>query len=241
MRRVVVTVALLLSACVTRPEIETITGKPIPEAEVKQTVLSLARGEWEAFGKQRVYMEDGVLVIKPVGVWEDDRKGSDLVAKYWQILDPDTRLTGQDCDEPWSAAFVSWLMIRGGVDPRQFERSAAHRDYVRKVVARETDPDFKLRPRDPADYAPRPGDIICRGRGPSRDIADYRSMPADAALHCDIVVGNADGKLQSIGGNVRQSVSMSEREVDAEGKLGAPWFIVIENRYPDPPDPIAFQ
>jgi hypothetical protein len=36
-------------------------------------------------------------------------------------------------------------------------------------------------------------------------------------------------------------VSLSEREVDAAGKLGAPWFVVIENRYPDPPTPVAFQ
>jgi len=241
MRIAVAILALSLSACVTRPEIETITGKPIAEAEVKQTVLRLVRGEWEAFGRQRVYMEDGVLVIKPVGVWEDDRKGSELVAKYWQLLDPDTPLTGQDCDEPWSAAFISWAMRRGGVDPAQFEKSAAHRDYVRKIIAHEHDPAFTLRPRDPADYAPRSGDIICRGRGPSRDIADYRSMPADAALHCDIVVANANGKLESVGGNVRQSVSMSEREVDAAGRLGAPWFIVIENRYPDPSTPITFQ
>jgi hypothetical protein len=34
---------------------------------------------------------------------------------------------------------------------------------------------------------------------------------------------------------------MSEREVDAAGRLGAPWFIVIENRYPDPSTPITFQ
>jgi hypothetical protein len=98
-----------------------------------------------------------------------------------------------------------------------------------------------FRPRAPADYAPRPGDIICRGRGSTREITDFRSLPADAELHCDIVVTNANGKLESIGGNVRQSVSLSEREVDAAGKLGAPWFVVIENRYPDPLTPVAFR
>ena len=66
-------------------------------------------------------------------------------------------------------------------------------------------------------------------------------MPGDAELHCDIVVTNADGKLESIGGNVRQSVSLSERDVDAAGKLGAPWFVVIENHYPDPQTPVAFR
>jgi hypothetical protein len=157
------------------------------------------------------------------------------------VLDPDTELSGGDCADPWSAAFVSWVMIRSGVDPAEFTRSAAHRDYLRTIVAHADDPEFKFKPRSPADYAPRPGDIICRGRGSTREIADFRSLPEDAELHCDLVVANAGGRLESIGGNVRQSVSLSEREVDAEGRIGAPWFVVIENRYPDPPTAAAFE
>jgi len=241
LRRVIAGLVLLLSACVTKPAIETITGKPIPERAVKATILALTRGEWETFGKQRIYWEDGVEVIKPVGLWEDDKLGSERVAEYWRVLDPDSELTGKDCSEPWSAAFISWVMIRGGVDPRQFTRSAAHRDYLKTIIAHADDPAFKFRPRMPADYAPRPGDIICRGRGSTREITDFHALPDDAELHCDIVVTNADGKLESIGGNVRQSVSLSERDVDAAGKLGAPWFVVIENRYPDPQTPVAFR
>jgi hypothetical protein len=233
--------ALLVCACVTKPAIETITGKPIPESDVKATILALARGEWETFGKQRVYWEDGAEVIKPVGLWEDDRLGSERVAEYWRVLDPGSELTGKDCADPWSAAFISWVMIRAGVDPRQFTRSAAHRDYLKTIIAHAGDPAFRLRPRAPADYAPKPGDIICRGRGSTREITDFRSLPEDAELHCDIVVTNANGKLESIGGNVRQSVSLSERDVNAVGKLGAPWFVVIENRYPDSQTPVAFR
>jgi hypothetical protein len=48
MHRVSVGLVLLLSACVTEPAIETITGKPIPESEVKaacgRTTGSAARG-----------------------------------------------------------------------------------------------------------------------------------------------------------------------------------------------------
>ena len=240
-RHLVTGMMLLLSACVTKPLIETITGQPIPEAEVKATILALTRGEWETFGRQRVYWEDGVQVIKPVGLWEDDRLGSERVAEYWRVLDPDSDLTGKDCADPWSAAFISWVMIRAGVDPRQFTRSAAHRDYLKTIIAHAGDPGFKFRPRSPADYAPRPGDIICRGRGSTREITDFHALPGDAELHCDIVVTNANGKLESIGGNVRQSVSLSEREVDAAGKLSAPWFVVVENRYPDPLTPVAFR
>lgn len=240
-RALAVGMALLLASCVSKPVIETITGRPIPESEVKATILALTRGEWEAFGKQRVYWEDGVQVIKPVGLWEDDRVGSERVAEFWRVLDPESELSGKDCADPWSAAFISWVMIRSGVDPRQFTRSAAHRDYVRTIVAHADDLDFKFRPRVPADYAPKAGDIICRGRGSTREIADFHALPAGAELHCDIVVANANGKLESIGGNVRQSVTLSEREVDAAGKLGAPWFVVIENRYSDPQTPVAFR
>jgi len=241
MMRLALLLPFVLIACVAKPPpIETITGQPIPEAEVKQTLLTLARTEWLAFGGQRLFVEDGVQVIKPVGLWEDDRGGSALVAKYWQILDPTSPLTGQDCDEPWSAAFISWLMIRAGVDSGQFQRSNAHRDYIRKIVAHAHDVDFKLRPRRPADYAPRPGDIVCRGRGRHRDLRDYTALPADAELHCDLVVATAAGRIEVIGGNVRQSVSWSDRVVDAQGRLGPPWFVVIENRYRDPPAPVAF-
>ena len=234
-----IALALLLAGCAAAPPIETITGKPIPDDQVKQTVLTLALTEWTNFGKQRVYHEDGVEVIKPVGVWEDDAKGSALVAKYWQLIDPHSKIAGKDCEDPWSAVFISWVMRRGGVDPRQFVKSAAHRDYLRRIVAHENDPAFKLKPRHPAEYAPRPGDVICRGRGKDHDLADYHDLPDDAELHCDIVLANANGKLYSIGGNVRQSVSMSERTVDAMGKLDAAWFIVVENRYPDPPNGVA--
>ena len=163
------------------------------------------------------------------------------MAEYWRVLDPDSTLTGYDCADPWSAAFVSWVMIRSGVDPGQFTRSAAHRDYLRTIVDHADDPAFKFKPRAPADYAAKPGDIICRGRGSTREITDFHALPEGAELHCDIVVTNANGKLESIGGNVRQSVSLSEREVDAAGKLVAPWFVVIENRYPDPQTPVTFQ
>jgi uncharacterized protein DUF2272 len=231
--------ALVLGACAAKPPpIETITGKPIPPSEVKGTILRLTLGEWASFGKQRVYEEDGVEVIKPVGIWEDERAGAALVAKYWQLLDPDSKLTGYDCAQPWSAVFISWVMRRSGVDPTQFEKSAAHRDYLRRIIAHENDPAFKLKPRRAADYAPRPGDLICRGRGKDYGLSDYHDLGDDALLHCDIVVFNEGGVLQSVGGNVRQSVSMSERPVDAQGRLGDPWF-VIENLYPEPGVPVA--
>ena len=229
-RHLVAGLLLLLSACVTKPVIETITGKPIPESEVKATILALTRGEWEAFGKQRVYWEDGVEVIKPVGLWEDDKLGSERVAEYWRVLDPNSELTGMNCADPWSAAFISWVMIRAGVDPRQFTRSAAHRDYLKTIIAHADDPDFKFRPRAPADYAPKPGDIICRGRGSTREITDFRSLPDDAELHCDIVVTNAERQAR-IHRRQCAAVGVAER---ARGRRGGKARRALVRGHPEP-------
>jgi hypothetical protein len=52
------------------------------------------------------------------------------------------------------------------------------------------------------------------------------------------VVFNADGRLESIGGNVRNSVSKTVRQIGADGLLpksgDRPWVLVVEDRYPDP-------
>jgi hypothetical protein len=56
-------------------------------------------------------------------------------------------------------------------------------------------------------------------------------------MHCDLVVLNQGGRLESIGGNVRNSVSKTVRQVGPDGLLPAfgdrPWVLVVENRYPD--------
>jgi hypothetical protein len=49
------------------------------------------------------------------------------------------------------------------------------------------------------------------------------------------VVFNAGGRLESIGGNVRNSVSKTVRQVSPDGLLlmgDRPWALVVEVRYP---------
>ena len=55
-------------------------------------------------------------------------------------------------------------------------------------------------------------------------------------MRCDLVTLNESGKMESIGGNVRNSVSKTVRQVDASGRLpldgDRPWVLVVQNMYP---------
>ena len=59
-------------------------------------------------------------------------------------------------------------------------------------------------------------------------------MLAGYNTHCDLVIAKSGQTLESIGGNVRNSVSRTSVELDGEGHLKPvqrrPWFVVIQNR-----------
>lgn len=220
---------LTLAACAAPREIR----PPVDPMAVRGNILRLADREWSAFGGQMVFWEGDHQRIEPVGVWEDERKGSGLVAKYWRAVGLD--FAGIDCTRPWSAAFISWVMAEAGVPADAFPPSALHADYLRAIVDAAAKPDARWLPHDITEYAPKPGDLICATRAGTK-IAHFDDIPEDALLHCDIVVGLEQGQLASIGGNVRNSVSKSLRPVDSAGHLTADsdrrWFLVVENRYP---------
>jgi len=217
---------LSLAACASLPP-----RNLAPPADIRTNILSLANQEWQAFGGQIIYRApDRHEIIDPVGVWEDDRKGSAIVAKYWRSIGEDW--TGLDGDKPWSAAFISWVMAQAGVPPNEMPATATHASYLRAAIAAENS---HWRAHPPADYAPRPGDLICATRA-GQKIARFDDVPLGATLHCDIVVNVSPGLLESIGGNVRNSVTKSTRKLDPDGRLGTnedrPWFLVLENLYP---------
>lgn len=223
---------IVLAACAVQPAIR---RPPADPTLVKGNILRLADTEWNAFGNQTVYLENGRERIDPVGVWEDERRGSPRIAGYWRSVGEDW--TGINCDKPWSAAFISWLMLEAGVPPDLFTPSGLHSDYLRAIAASENEPTARFALRDAKLFAPRPGDLICATRA-GASIPSYDQIPDGTTMHCDLVTFNAGGRLESVGGNVRNSVSKTVRQVGPDGLLPAsgdrPWVLVVEDRYPDP-------
>jgi hypothetical protein len=139
-------------------------------------------------------------------------------------------------DIPWSAAFVSHVVLTAGVSRLRFQAAMAHLDYVAEAARRSRDEAQGLttgafyRACDPRTTPLRPGDLLClhRHTGPG----DFAALvPALAAgerpvwnLHCDVVVA-VDGRRRLatvIGGNVLQSVARRDLRIDTRGTLARP-------------------
>jgi len=241
--------SLLLAACGAPPQrpdggdAGTWNGRRIgvpPRANpaLRQSIIARATREWDYFNRQTVLLRGSEESIPHVGTWEDDdTSSSERVAAYWRAAGKGG-LNGMDCKQPWSAAFLSFVMQNAGVPEAQFRRDSAHWVYLASMIDEADFPGRWFVPRRIADYSPRPGDLVCASRGFTRPatIGGYTSARAleGANLHCDLTVSRSGQTLDVIGGNVRNSVSRTTLELDGQGRLQPvprrPWFLIMENR-----------
>jgi hypothetical protein len=163
------------------------------------------------------------------GDWEDRDRVTATVAGYWSATPDGAEVIGDqnrewrrtdraiDWVQPWSAAFISWVMCEGGLgDMSQFARDISHRVYIDQAIrARDRQaPEAAFVAHDAGEAEIQPGDLLCNARGSSsyRTLADRRRESGEyAPLHCDIVVRvDAEaGLFHMIGGNVMNSVTLT--------------------------------
>ena len=129
-------------------------------------------------------------------------------------------------DTPWSAAFVSWVLVRAGLPG--FRPSASHIDYVRAAAVDPQHSAYQF--IDPATARPATGDMLCYVRMPDRMygyeglLAAVHADGSGLKMHCDIVVaanpGN-DATAYLIGGNVQHGVTMRLLPLNRNGQFWA--------------------
>lgn len=128
-------------------------------------------------------------------------------------------------DQPWSAAFVSWVMEQAGVPG--FLSSPSHIDYVRAAYLQPDASPYRF--ADPEHAAPAAGDLLCFARN-APGIAGFEGLRAYIAanpagglgMHCDVVVAaspGGDGRLYAVGGNVEQGVTLRILHLNRNGLL----------------------
>lgn len=214
------------------------SDRPRKGSRVDQ-ILRVAEDEWNFFGKQTVLIDDNHESMPLVGKWEDDGEAwANRVNIYWRSVGK-PRLDGYDCKQPWSAAFISWVMQAAGLSSSEFPPSDAHWNYIRYFAANHQSI-AAFTPHKINEYSPRPGDLICATRGNSGFIPVYDAMDTGSVLmghtklHCDIVTDVRGNQVEALGGNVRNSVSKSTLYTGANGRLKPterrPWFVVLENQ-----------
>ena len=245
----------LLAACAAPQPPAPEPPLPYPPT-ARARMLRIALAEWEEWG--RIELEPGAR--PPSTRAESDPANFPRVLAYWRAVSDDEGAVARNrplyaaalagapegwalWQEPyWSAAFISYVLRGAGVDAREFPPAASHATYVDALIAdaRQFPATAPFLPRSPAEYAPRPGDLLCADRSSRAPIADWRQRLPEAGrfrpMHCDIVVEAGPGGVAAIGGNVLDAVTRTRFPTDASGYLlppppGAPVpFTVFENR-----------
>jgi hypothetical protein len=161
------------------------------DAEESARVASSIGGYWA------VTPEGGWILGNQNKAWA----GPDGVAARWR--------------DPWSAAFVSWVICESGLAATsRFQRAVAHHVYIDQAIRARDDTTSQAAyvAYDIGERVIEPGDLLCSGRRPEyRSLADRRrQMGEGARTHCDFVVkvDEAAGRIMAIGGNVRGTVSL---------------------------------
>ncbi len=215
------------------------TGGGYADRAPSDRVAYTAWQEWTRFGRSTVvYGGQAGGYTNRSGVTERSEPLASKIGDYWGSCGhPDWN--GRTSGKPWSGAFVAWVMSRSGIPASEFPRDGRHGGYLAALYDHEQRGGraaFKL--HAPNEYAPKPGDLVCTGTaGPTWRHADSRTARRridSTANHCDIVSDVRGGYVQAIGGNVKNSVTMSLYPVDSHGRLvpfaGKTWFMVVEKR-----------
>ena len=209
-----------------------------PRSPKIQKIVDLAEREWRYFGEQIVLIENDRESIPQIGVWEDDEERHAMrINWYWRAAG-ESELSGKDCNQPWSAVFLSWIMRQAGVAADRFPPAIAHWMYVSRFLAEAENPATAFLPHTLRDYPPKPGDLICASREHPPTMLHLQLPRPEwvehTRMHCDLVVARKGRVLETIGGNVRNSVSKTIQRLDAKGYLHParprPWLLVLENR-----------
>ena len=244
---------LALTACVTG-RVPDFATKPYEPFNREDTV-AIAMREWRLFG-QPVDDEPPDTRPNPAPEEKPEREPGlwQRVGEYWWVGQgrgaDEAGWTGkhdqngkvfpalEDGEYAWSAAFISYVMRIAGAGAR-FPYAANHATYVNAAAAHRSP---ILRARAPESYAPKRGDLICRGRKEASKLR-FSDLPTDYIWlgHCAIVVNAAPGVLSTIAGNVDDAVTMVHVPVTDSGMLATPdgsildtryrWFVVLEVLY----------
>lgn len=239
-------VLLLLVAMLTVPD--SACARRLPGDQVAAHLVDAALREWRDWGGTRVDATDGTARLEHEGAHESDTAPFDArarVHRYWALGTGNANESGAPPrpDAPWSAAFVSYLMQQVGVAEPAFVGDAAHARYLRALLRRERAvgeaAQFELLLVE--DTALKAGDLLCGPRNVSRlrdritllrmeTLGDLEFLTSS---HCDVVVGvdRRRRAARAVGGNVFDSVAMTELPLTADGRairtLARPWFLIV--------------
>jgi len=223
--------------------------RSLPTAEVRRRIVNVAVQEWGFFGfpidDQTVERDNGETRstrragFRRQGNPEENRRVAASIAGYWSATPDGSWMVERQNDnwngsrgltsrwrDPWSAAFISWVMCESGLgDSDQFRRNIAHHVYIDQAIrARDSnDASAAFVAYDPGEVDVEPGDMLCSASRPAyNSISERRRQMGDGArMHCDVVVkvDAASQRILTVGGNVGGRVSLKIMRAVPDGDV----------------------
>ncbi len=209
-------------------------------ATLRQAIQTIAVGEWRAFGSSVIDYRRVEPSLTRVALLENDPAVFDRLVRYWSLLGPywapfvEEQTAWRDAGrtdlwerEPWSAAFISYVLRTAGVERGDFQFSASHWRYIDYALATEKQLGERAlyQPLDADAVVPDLGDLICGDRSGAEKprltrIADRAAeFGIKRKLHCDLVVGRTKDAVLAIGGNVSDTVALCYYPTRPDGRL----------------------
>jgi hypothetical protein len=209
----------------------------LPSGDLRRRIVDLAVQEWGFFGFTVVDQTEPEALPPPGPIpqrrrpWLDQAESERVassIAGYWSITPDGSWIierqnamwkgelgVGERWRDPWSAAFISWVMCESGLSKAgAFRPAIAHHVYIDAAIENRRAEDGRgaYTAFDVGETPIEPGDLLCSARRHGyRNLADReRRIGEGARTHCDIVVrvDAAKARILAIGGNVRGRVSL---------------------------------
>jgi hypothetical protein len=223
------------------------------QSELTEALLQECARHWILFrrGLAREFWERGEQYCSKTGheapaqptaacgeVITADQDYFKLVGEMWRQIE--INLDGKDRGQPWSAAFISFVIRKAGYT--KFRFAQRHSIYIQQAIGARESGDagadywgFRL-----TEHKPKLGDLVCQWREVERTY-DFAKTHDSYKAHCDVVVElRDDHTIRTIGGNTSNAfgtksadtVGMKSFRLDSNGFLRQEnrLFAILENK-----------
>lgn len=143
------------------------------------------------------------------------------IKSYWHSFQQEAK----PVSEPWSAAFISFCMKKAELN-LSFKFAGRHTTYLSdsKTARLNNDASRAYWAVKLGERVVQVGDLVGAqrmGRGCTKAVKTYDSLPGDFCSHVDVVVAVRPDKAIVIGGNVGNTVKFSEIPLTSTGRVQA--------------------